>query len=120
MSEIVCFSLLLRTIVYFRVYIILDFPITYKNASVLNQSECTCLHQSVNEVVFFVKSNENTYSKGRALMQIYRVVPITKRELLKLLYNCFHHTYVILNVGNIKIYFLVTSYRKVQGKQRVT
>jgi len=29
-------------------------------------------------VVFFVKSNENTYPKGRALMQMYRVVPITK------------------------------------------
>jgi len=31
-------------------------------------------------VVFFVKSKENTYPKGRALMQIYRVVPITKIE----------------------------------------
>jgi len=31
-------------------------------------------------VVFFVKSNENTYTKGRALMQTYRVVPITKVE----------------------------------------
>ena len=101
-------------------YIILDYPIIYTNASVLCQSECTCLHQTVNMVVFFVKSNENTYSKGRALMQIYRVVPITKRELLKLLYNCFHHTYVKLTVGNVKTYFLVTSYRKVQGKQRVT
>ena len=30
-------------------------------------------------VVFIVKSNENTYLKGRALMQMYRVVPITKR-----------------------------------------
>jgi len=30
-------------------------------------------------VVFFVKSNENTYPKGRALMQICRVVPQTKR-----------------------------------------
>jgi len=30
-------------------------------------------------VVFFVKSNENIYPKGRALMQMYRVVPITKR-----------------------------------------
>ena len=29
-------------------------------------------------VVFFKKSNENTYPKGRALMQMYRVVPITK------------------------------------------
>jgi len=27
-------------------------------------------------VVFFVKSNENTYPKGRALTQMYRVVPI--------------------------------------------
>jgi len=30
-------------------------------------------------VVFFVKSNENTYPKGRALMQMYRGVPIMKR-----------------------------------------
>mgnify|MGYP000561975989 CR=1 FL=1 len=58
---------------YFHVYIILDFPITYRNASVI------CLYKIVNMVVFFVKSNENTYPKGRALMQMYRVVPITKR-----------------------------------------
>ena len=56
-------------------------PITYKNASVLCQSECACLHKTVNMVVFFVKSNENTYPKGRALMQMYRVVPITKRQI---------------------------------------
>jgi len=31
-------------------------------------------------VVFFVKSNENIYPQGRALMQMYRVVPITKRD----------------------------------------
>jgi len=30
-------------------------------------------------VVFFVKDNENTYRKGRALMQMYKVVPIMKR-----------------------------------------
>jgi len=30
-------------------------------------------------VVFFVKSNENTYSKERSLMQMYRVVPQIKR-----------------------------------------
>jgi len=30
-------------------------------------------------VFFFVKSNENTYPKRRALVQMYRVVPITKR-----------------------------------------
>ena len=27
-------------------------------------------------IVFFDKSNENTYPKGRALMQMYRVVPL--------------------------------------------
>ena len=70
---------MLRTIIYFHVYIILDFPITYRNASVLCQSECACLHKTVNMVVVFVKSNENTYPKGRALVQIYRVVLITKR-----------------------------------------
>ena len=69
----------LRTMIYFHVYIILDFLITYINASVLCQSECACLHKTVNMMVFFAKSNENTYPKGRALMQICRVVPITKR-----------------------------------------
>ena len=72
-----------RTIIYFHVYIILDVHLTYRNASVLRQSECTCLHKTVNMVVFFVKSNENTYPKGRTLTQMYRVVPINneRREL---------------------------------------
>ena len=30
-------------------------------------------------LAFFVKSNENTYTKGRALMKTYIVVPITIR-----------------------------------------
>ena len=68
-----------RTLIYFHVYIILDFPITYRNASVLCQSEWACLHKTVNMVVFFVKTNENTCPKGRALIQIYRIVFITKR-----------------------------------------
>ena len=55
--------------------------LTYIIASVLCQSECACLHKTVNMAVFFVKSNENTYLKGRALMQMYRVVPITKSDL---------------------------------------
>ena len=45
---------------------------------VLCQPECTCLHKTVNMVVFVVKRNENTYPKGIALMQMYRVVPILK------------------------------------------
>ena len=66
-----------RTIIYTHVNTI--FPITYRSASVLCQSECACLLKTVSMVVLFVKSNENTYPKGRALMQMYRVVPITKR-----------------------------------------
>jgi len=49
---------------FIHVNIILGFPITYRNASVLCQSECACLHKTVNMVVFYVKSNENTYPKG--------------------------------------------------------
>jgi len=41
------------TIIDVHVNIILDFSITYINASVLCQSECTCTHQTVNMVVFF-------------------------------------------------------------------
>jgi len=69
---------MLRTMIYFLDYIILDVPITYKNASVLCQSECACLHKTVNMVISFVKSNKNTYPKKRALMQMYRVMTITK------------------------------------------
>ena len=47
-----CFPLMSRTIIYFHAYILLDFPITYRNASVLYQSECVCLHKTVNMVVF--------------------------------------------------------------------
>ena len=64
------------TIIYVHVNIILDFPIIYKHdAQVLCQSECTFSHQIVNMVVFFTKNNENTHPKGRALMQMYGVVP---------------------------------------------
>ena len=62
-----CFPLMLRTMIYFRVYIISHFPITYRNASVRCQSKCACLHDTVNMVVIFVKSNEDIYQKGRAL-----------------------------------------------------
>ena len=68
-----------RTIIYFYINIILDFPKTYIHASVLYQSERACLHKTVNMIVFFVKSNENTYPKGGALMNMYIVVPPTKR-----------------------------------------
>jgi len=53
-----------------HVYIIFHFPITYRNAS-----EGACIHQTVNPLAFFTTYNENTYSKGRALMQMDRVVP---------------------------------------------
>jgi len=48
----------------------LDFPITYRNASVLCQLKCAFLHKTVNMVVLFVTQNENTYPKGRTLMKM--------------------------------------------------
>ena len=78
----VVFPLMSRTIKHFHVYIILDFCIKFRNASVLCQSEYTCLHKAVNMEVFFVKSKENTYSKGKALVQMYRVVTITKEGIM--------------------------------------
>ena len=56
---------MLRTPIYYVniLDIILDFRITYRNAPVL------CLHKTVNMVVFIIKSNENTYPKGKALLQ---------------------------------------------------
>jgi len=57
-----------RTVIYFPVYLILDFPITYINAAVLCQSECACLHKTLNMEVFFVNIKENNYPKGRTLL----------------------------------------------------
>ena len=69
------------TIIYFHVYMILDFPITNRNASEFCQSECTCLHRTVNIEVFLTKYDGNTWPKERALMQMYRVVAQTKRGI---------------------------------------
>ena len=60
---------MLRTIIYFHVYIILDFPITYRNASVLCQSECACLHKTVNIVVFFAKRSTQKGEQSHANVQ---------------------------------------------------
>ena len=70
----------------------LGFSITYRNASVLCQSDCSCLYNTVNMVVFFVISNENTYPKRRAQIQMYRVVPIKRRGIL-----------LYLNLSNVLI-----------------
>ena len=49
------FPLMAMTIIYLHVYILLDFPMTYRNASVICQSELAYRHKTVNMVVFFVK-----------------------------------------------------------------
>ena len=51
------------TVIYFHVDIILDFPLTYKNASVLCL-ECACQHNTVNIEVFFVKRMKIPTQKG--------------------------------------------------------
>ena len=53
-----------RTIVVFHVYIMLGYPITYINPSVLCQSECACLHKTVNMVAFFLKMMKIPTQKG--------------------------------------------------------
>ena len=63
------FSFNVKEIIYIHIYIILDFPILYGNASVLCQSACACLYKTVNMVVFFVKSNGNIYTKGSVNVQ---------------------------------------------------
>jgi len=37
------------------------------------------VHKTVNIVVFFLEYDENTYPKGRAISQMYRVVSQMKR-----------------------------------------
>ena len=73
---------MLRTIIYFHVYIlhVLDFPITYRNALVLCQSEHACLHITVNTVVFFVKSNENTYPKRESTHANVQSCPYNEKK----------------------------------------
>ena len=57
----------------------------------LCQSEWACLHKTVNMVVFFVKSNENTYQKGRALMQMYvQSCPYNKKR------ECTHVVFIVM------------------------
>ena len=67
-----------RTVLYVYVNIILDFPVTYTNDSVRCQSERGCLHKTVKILVFFTKNKENFYPKGKALIQMYRIVSQTK------------------------------------------
>ena len=43
------------------------------------QSECACLHKTINMVVFFVKSNENTFHKRESTHSMYGIVPMMKR-----------------------------------------
>ena len=64
---LLCFPLVSMTIIYVCDYIILDFLIKYRNTSVICQPECAWLYKTVNMVVFFVKTNENTYQKGEHL-----------------------------------------------------
>ena len=51
-------------IIYFHYNIILDFPITYRNVSVYCLSDYTCLHKTVNMVVFFLKIMKISTQKG--------------------------------------------------------
>ena len=74
-------------------------------------TECACLHKTVTMVVFFVESNENSYQKGRALMQMYRDVPIKKRgnfcqtlsTFRNVRWSCFPRSYRWVSSGSTQI-----------------
>ena len=109
----IVFPLMSKIIIYFHVYIILNFPIIYRNASVLCQSDCTCLHKTVNMAVWFVKSNENTYPKRESVCANVQSCPINeKRELvtiivfisfLILFYVTFQDSYCAISVSFIYV-----------------
>ena len=66
------------TIVCVNVNIMSDFSITYTNKSMLCQSECACLHKTVNMVVL-----KKSYTIVRKPMKMYRVLYETKRGHIK-------------------------------------
>ena len=80
---------MLKTIVNFHVYIILDSPITYKHASVLCQSECACLHETLNIVVFFVKSNNKYLPKRDSTHANVHSCPYNEKSELSVCQNMF-------------------------------
>ena len=101
--------------------------VTYRNASVLCQSECACLHQTVNTVVFFVKKGEHSckctelsllwkeriigISLGKCLRDhIMFMLKITSKEKDNFLFNWFHHsspTFVYWRQPRQPLYWLV-------------
>ena len=58
----------------------------------LCQSEWACIYQTVNIVVFFTKKLM-TIQKGRVLVEMYRVVPQTKRVKTKIGNTLKPHVY---------------------------
>ena len=74
---------MLRAIIYFHVNIILNVPIKYRNASVFCQSECACVHKTVNMVGFFVKSKDNTYPKRESTYTNVQSCPYNQKRELK-------------------------------------
>jgi len=62
----IVFSLISRTPIYAHVNIILDFPITYSNALALCQSNCACLHKTVNIAVVLLKVMKIPIQRGKS------------------------------------------------------
>jgi len=64
-----------RTIIYIHVNIILDFPKTNQNDSVLLQSECACLHQTVKHcLVFFLEIMKIPTQKGENSWEFKHII----------------------------------------------
>jgi len=67
------------------------FPITYKTASVLCQSECASLKQTVNMLFFILKIIKIPTSKEETLMQCTELLLIYKERI------CFNMTHYSRN-----------------------
>jgi len=66
------------------------------------------LHKTVNVVIFFVKSNEITNPKGRALMQMYVIVSQLKREkrsVIGLICSKYYYDNLTVGVKQLKQHF---------------
>ena len=84
----------------------------------LCQSECMSTSNSKQKYgSFLFKNNENTYPKGRALVQMYRIVPQTKRGKFKDTLWYYVWLWYICTVLHCRIYEAVHERQKKNPKE---
>ena len=69
--------------IYFNVYIKLDFPITHRNAEVFCKLESAYLHNTVNMEVFTVKSNKKKIPKRESTHANVQSCPYNEEGIVR-------------------------------------